>query len=222
MSRNDLTRHSRNRPWRLRLVWLALAATGLATAAFAGADFVAKPDKDAMAHTITRQRVAEGEPAKAPQKRQDTPLTADQMFAAVDSYESDMNKALEHAESLRVKAYRSKDIIRMTCVDEKLGQMKEIVTIARPRFTTIKSAGDDELRLRSQFTTIREGWERVNQLSADMENCMGDTLDNVAIGNLNEEGGPGASIDDPTRPPEPTNILERPGLASPVAGVTNR
>jgi hypothetical protein len=197
-------------------VWLALAATGLATAAFAGADFAAKTDNQAMDRALTRQRVAAGEPAKAPAKRQDSPLTADQMFAALGSYEADMDKALEHGESLRVHAYRSRDIIRMTCVDEKLGQMKEIVGIAKPRFATIKSAANDELRLRSQFTTIREGWERVNQLSADMESCMGDTLDQVAIGKLNEEDtGPGASVDDPTRPPSPTNFIERPGYASP-------
>lgn len=217
MSRNELTRHSRSRPWRLRLVWLALAATGLATAAFAGADFAARSDADLMRRTITRQRVAEGQVAKPPLAREDKPPTAEQMFAALDTYEADMDKAVEHGEKLRIHAYRSKDIIRMTCVDEKLGQMKEVIAIAKPRFTTIKTAAGDELRLRSQFTTIREGWERVNQLAADMESCMGDVLDAVAIGSLpGEQNDPGASIDDPTRPPDPTSVLDRPGLASPV------
>jgi hypothetical protein len=216
MSRNELTRHSRNLFRRTRAVWLALAATGLATAAFAGADFAAKPDS--MQRTIARQRVAAAEDAKAPQQRvrQDTPLTADQMLAAVVSYEADMTKALQHGEALRVNAYRSKDIIRMTCVDEKLGQMKEIMAIAKPRFATIKESTQDELKIRSQFTTIREGWERMNQLSTDMEACMGDVLDQVVIGKLNQEDlGPGASVDDPTMPPNPTQVVERPGYASP-------
>jgi hypothetical protein len=215
MSRDDLTRHFRNRPWRVRAVWLAIAATGLA-AAFAGAEIMATPDTNAMTRTITRQRVAAGEAARPPARESDKPLTPDQIFAAVASYEGDMTKALEHGESLRIHAYRSRDIIRMTCVDEKLGQMKEIMAIAKPRFTTIKNPMNDELQLRSQYTTLREGWERINQLSADMESCMGDSLEAIAAAGIPEEqNGPGAAVDDPTLPPNPTVTLDRPGYASP-------
>src|SRR5204863_8269345 len=116
---------------------------GIATAAFAAVDFTASPDAKLMGRVIMRQRVAAGQPAQAPARvRQDTPLTADQMFASAASYELDMTKALEHAENVRVHAYRARDIIRMTCVDERLGQMKQIMFIAKPRFTTIKLASD--------------------------------------------------------------------------------
>jgi hypothetical protein len=217
MSRNDLTRHWRNRPWRMRAVWLALAATGLATAAFAGADFTGWPDANKLGRTIMRQRVAAGESAGAPARvRQDTPLTADQMFAASATIEVEMQKQIEHAESLRIEAYRTRDIIRMTCVDERLGQMKEVWGIVRPRFTTIKTAVGDELNLRGQFNTIREGADRMNQLSADLEQCTGDTLDSATAGRLpGEENGPGAAVDDPTLPPNPTTTFDRPGYASP-------
>jgi hypothetical protein len=218
MSRNDLTRHWRNRPWRVRAVVLALAATGLATAAFAAADFTGWPDANKLGRTITRQRVAAGEPAKTARARQDTPLTPDQMFAAAASWENEMSKTLEHAETMRLQAYRSRDIIRMTCVDERLGQMKEVWAIVKPRFTTIHAATGDELSLRSQFTTIREGAERIAQLADDLEQCVGDTLDSVSATRLpGEDNGPGAAIDDPTLPPNPTTTpLDRPGYASPM------
>jgi hypothetical protein len=197
-------------------MWLGLAAMGLATAAFADVvDFAAKPDDARMNRAITRQRIAAGQQVQA-RPRQDTPLTVDQMLAAAASYEPEMARALEHGENLRLHAYRARDLIFMTCVDEKLGQIKEILYIAQPRFSTIKTATHDELSMRSQFTTLREGWERINQLSAEMESCIGDGSGPVYLPGLaGEETGPGAAVDDPTMPPNPNNIVDRPGYASP-------
>ena len=88
--------------------------------------------------------------------------------------------------------------------------------LVREQVGATPAATQDELKIRSQFTTIREGWDRMNQLSADMESCMGDVLDTVTMGKLNQEDtGPGAAVDDPTMPPNPTNIVDRPGYASP-------
>jgi hypothetical protein len=190
-------------------------STGLVTA-IAAAQIATQPDQDPMARAIAKQKITVGQPASVAPRRQSQPLSPDQMLTASESYESDIKMALEHGETLRVGAYRSKDIIRMTCVDEKLGQMKEIFGIAKPRFATIKQAGSDEFTMRSQFTTIREGAERVKQLAEEMESCMGDSLDDVTMGKINEEErGPGASIADPTQPPTPTMEVERPGFASP-------
>jgi hypothetical protein len=215
MRRKASTRLSRTLTWRGRALQLAIVSTGLVTA-IAAAQIATQPDENAMSHAITKQKVTVGQPARAAPERQRTPLTPDQMLAAADSYEHEIKQAIEHGETLRIGAYRSKDIIRMTCVDEKLGQMKEIAGIAGPRFATIKQATNDEFNMRSQFTTIREGAERVKQVAEEMEACMGDSLDAVTVGKLNEEEtGPGASIADPTQPPTPTMEVERPGFASP-------
>jgi hypothetical protein len=223
MLRNASTRHSRTRIsraftsrfWRGRALQLAIVSTGLVTA-IAAAQIATKPDQDPMSRAIAKQKVTVGQPANAAPERQRQPLSPEQMLAAAESYDADIKMALEHGETLRVGAYRSKDIIRMTCVDEKLGQMKEISGIAKPRFTTIKQAGIDEFTMRNQFTTIREGAERVKQLAEEMEACVGDALDDVTMGKINEEQrGPGASIADPTQPPTPTIEVERPGFASP-------
>jgi hypothetical protein len=214
MRRKDPGRHSRNILWRGRAVRFALVSTALVTA-IAAAQMSSKPDDGAMGQTITQQKVAAGE-GVPPTVRRDKPLTTDQMLAAASSYEVDMRQAVAHGDASRVSAYRSKDIIRMTCVDDKVGQMKTVLSIAEPRFRSIKATNGDELSLRSHFSTIREGWERIKQLDAEIENCMGDSLDAVAVGLINEEGsGPNASVTDPTQPPAATFVLDRPGQASP-------
>src|SRR5262249_50810634 len=118
MRRNILGRHT----WRARSIWLAIGATGFATA-FATAGMTTKADPSAMKRTITHQRIAPGETAQPPSRDRDAPLSAGEMLTAADAYELDMTKLVEHAETLRIIAYRAHDIIRMTCVDDKLGQM---------------------------------------------------------------------------------------------------
>ena len=170
-----------------------------------------------MAAAIVAQQIADGQGARRPGPGEDKPLTTRmQILAAAAKLEVDMRQAVAHGDASRVSAYRSKDIIRMTCVDDKVGQMKTVLSIAEPRFRSIKVTSGDELSLRSHFSTIREGWERIKQLDAEIENCMGDSLDAVAVGLINEEGsGPNASVTDPTQPPSATFVLDRPGQASP-------
>jgi hypothetical protein len=195
---------------------LALVGTGLATA-LAAAEMVTKPDDVAMARAITRQRIAAAEAPRAAPDRQSRPMTPDDILAASESYENQIKQTLEHGETLRVNAYRLKDIIRITCVDEKLGQMKQIAAIAKPRFTSIKQTVHDQFHMLSQFTVIREGWERISQLAEEMEACTGDSLDAVSAAKIMEEQhGPGEGVADPTLPPNPTtNDVERPAQASP-------
>jgi hypothetical protein len=222
MRRKDQTRYSRDilvraraMLWRGRVVQFAAVCSGL-VATVAAAHIATKFDDATMSREIVSQRVAAAEPEKVVSDHQSKALTPDQMLAAAESYEHEIEQAVEHGETLRVSSYHSKDIIRLTCVDEKLGQMKQIATIAKPRFVSIKQAGQDELHMRSQFTIIREGGERIKELSKEMETCTGDSLDEVSATKINEEGyRPGTATDDPTSPPAPTNVVERPPAASP-------
>jgi hypothetical protein len=214
MGRKDPARHARNILWRGRAVKLALVGTGLVTA-LAGAQMAAKPDDAAMARTIKQQQVAEGQ-APTPPKETGKAMTPDEMLAAAVTYEAEMNRAFEHAEAARVSARRSRDIIRMTCVDDKHGQMRQVMVIAKPRFTTIKGLESDEFHMRAQFTIIREGAERMRQLSDELEACTGDSLQGVGDIRLeDEQHGPGGAVTDPTLPANPTLDLARPEQASP-------
>jgi hypothetical protein len=200
-----------------RAVQLALLGTGLVTA-IAAAQIVAKPAGDDMDKAVAKQQIAEGQAVTPQLGRGDrpAPMTNDQMLTSAASYEGEMNQAVAHGETQRLNAYRSKDIIRMTCIDDKLGQMKEVVLIAKPRFTSIKESVNDSFNLRAQFTTIQTGWERVNKLAKEIEVCVGDSLDATDLGIINEaRPDPSHAIDDPNRPADPTSTIDRPTEASP-------
>lgn len=210
MRRNLRGRHT----WRTSALWLAIVGTGLATA-IATAGMTTKDDAKAMTRAITRQRVVAGLAADAPAPKKESPFTADEMLAAAASFEQEMNTVLAHGETLRIAAYRSRDIIRMNCIDDKLGQIMTIITIAKPRFTTIKGLTGDLFHMRADFTTIREGAERVKELVGELESCLGDVLDATTLDKLGQENTPGSAETDPTLPPEPSHQVDRPGNASP-------
>jgi hypothetical protein len=214
MGRTDPARHSRNILWRGRAVKLALAGTGLATA-LAGAQMATKPDDSAMSRAITQQQVAAGQPPKAA-KDNGKPMSPEEMLAGAETYESQMTRAIEHGEALRASSRRTKDIIRTTCIEDKVGQMKQVFAIAKPRFSTIKDLTGDEFHMRAQFIVIREGADRLRQLADELEACTGDSAEMVGDIRLDDEQHlPGAGVTDPTLPADPQQDLQRPGQASP-------
>jgi hypothetical protein len=137
------------------------------------------------------------------------------MIELVGRYDAESKTAYEHAENTRIAAYRTRDIIRMTCIEDKLTQMKDIINVATPRLLAFPSMASDELRMRQHFLVLQQARNRVTELASEVEACMGDVLDAVTVGRLREETPPTDSIFDPTRPPTPTQEIDRPGEASP-------
>ena len=202
-----------------RGVWIlrgALATLGLAGAVYA-ADQATAPAPADVGTTITNQKVKQGElvkPAEDPEHQADK-LSPEQMTALVGKYDTESKVAYEHGETTRIQAYRSRDIIRMTCVDDKLTQMKEVLLSVTPRQQAFARLGDDELRMRQHFVVLQQARNRVMELAAEILVCMGDTLDAVSNGRIREETPTSDPVLDPTRPPSPTRDIERPGEASP-------
>jgi hypothetical protein len=209
------TRVDRNRR-RRKIVALSLAVGGLVTAICA-AELAATPDdQSAVARTITRQQIRNGRRVAQGghfDEHQSKALDRQQMTEMAGGYEAEMRKVQEHAEEVRVAAYRSRDIIRMTCIDDKLNQIRSVIQIVEPRFVSIHLVQHDELTLRGQFSQIQQAAEHVRALSADVEMCLGDTLDMVSAGRINEEA-PTTVVTDPTRPADPGSIIDRPPEAS--------
>ncbi|HVU51392.1 MAG TPA: hypothetical protein VHL80_11930 [Polyangia bacterium] len=195
---------------------MALAIVGTAfVTALAAAQMAAKTDDAAMSRTIAQQQVAAGQ-VPAAVKDKNKPISPDEMLAGAETYEQEFNRTLEHAEAARASARRSRDIIRTTCVEDKVGQMKQVMAIAKPRLTTIKGLTGDEFHMRAQYTILREGAERMRQLNDELEQCAGDTAGSVGDIRLEDErNGPGSSITDPTLPATPGIDVQRPGQASP-------
>jgi hypothetical protein len=201
------------------MVWLALGTALLVTAGAAAQIAAQSDDSDALARTITEQRVQSGElvPRHDQVEHQLKALTPEQMIDLTGTYESEIRAALEHAETVRVSAYHSKDIIRMTCIEDKLLQMKAVLSIVEPRFITIHLVKHDLFRMRAQFSLIQQAHERVDELTKAIEVCMGDILDVVTAGNIDQEKPAPANEVDPTRPAETRNGGSSPDDRPPAA-----
>jgi hypothetical protein len=198
------------------LALLAVVGIGLLTA-LAAAQIAAGPnDPEALERTIAQQRIQGGVLVGAEPiiEHQEEPHTPGQMLDLSGQYEADMRKALDHGETMRVVAYRSRDIIRMTCIDDRLNQIRTVIRVVEPRFTTIHMVKRDVLTMRGQFSVIHQAWERVRVLTAQIEACLGDTLDLVTGGRIDEEATTPNDVNDPTRPQESSKAVDRPPEAS--------
>jgi hypothetical protein len=197
-----------------RTLKITVALCGLAGGVYA-ADQATQPAQPDLNQTIVQQLVNEGQVANAaPNAPADNPYTTAQMLILAPKYTADMQTALEHAQDVRILAYRSRDIIRMTCVDDKIGQMKTLANLASTPMLMLRTFKDQPIVMREQFDVIGRAHERVNQLAAEVDACMGDNLEAVSTGKIQEEQEP-TNVNDPTRPPSPTTPIERPPEASP-------
>jgi hypothetical protein len=203
------------KPGRRWILQGALATLGLAGAVYAADQVTAPPPPDDVGQTITNQKVKQGELVKPEDlEHQAEKLSHEQMMVLVAKYDTESKAAYEHAETTRIQAYRSRDIIRMTCIDDKITQMKEILIVSGPRQLAFPRLAADDLKTRQHFLVLQQARNRMMELAAEVQACMGDTLDAVSIGRLKEER-PSDQIYDPTRPAAPTRDIERPGEASP-------
>jgi len=198
-----------------RTLKLTVALCGLGAGAVYAADQAAQPPQPDINQTIVQQMVNEGQVANAaPNAPADNPYTVQQMLILAPKYTADMQTAIEHAQDVRVMAYRSHDIIRMTCIDDKVNQMKTLVNMASTPMLMLRTFKDQPIVMREQFDVIGRAHDRVSQLGAEVDACMGDNLEAVSTGKIQEEQEP-TNVNDPTRPPSPTTPIERPPEASP-------
>ena len=56
-------------------------------------------------------------------EHQAQPFTPEQMISLSEQYQVEMKAAVDRVETLRMQAYKSRDLIRMTFLDDKLTQI---------------------------------------------------------------------------------------------------
>src|SRR5215471_4954493 len=150
-------RIGRSRRRHIVVVALGIAGAGLATAVWATTAGTSD-DPEALSRTIKAQKIRAGFRIadQSLTEHQIKALSSDQMIELAARYDVEMHTLLERAEIVRVSAYRSRDIIRMSCIEDKLAQMRAVIRIAEPRFLTIKTVKSEELNERSQFSIIQQ------------------------------------------------------------------
>jgi hypothetical protein len=199
-----------------RTIRIAVALCGLAGGVYA-AEEATTPAGPTLEQTIAQQLVQEGQVAQ--QKGATAEIehyTPDQMMALASSYDQEMRRSVDHAQDVKILAYRSHDIIRMTCIDDKVDQIKQVITLTESRYLMLRSFKSQVIIMQSQFAIISAAHARVRELTSEIDACMGDSLDAVSIGRIEEETtAPTNAINDPTRPQSSITSIERPPEASP-------
>jgi hypothetical protein len=203
------------RPRNRIFIKVVLATFGLAGVVYA-ADQITEPGADGdIDKVITQQRVSDGQVAgRGVDEHQRQPLTPDQMIDLAGQYGEQMKAAAEHAETMRIEAYRNRDMIRMACIDDKLSQMRTVMKIAEPRLTDLGGFRDEKLVMQQHFSIVRQARDRVGELSVEVEGCSGDNVDPMYIPKTPVVAPSENAVDDPTRPPSPSNDIARPPEAS--------
>ncbi len=199
-----------------RIVKICVAVCGLAGGVYA-AEEATSPTGPTLEQTIAQQLVSEGQAAhESGATKEIENYTPEQMLAMATVYDQEMRRAIDHAQDVKILAYRTHDIIRMTCIDDKVDQIKQVITLTESRYLMLRSFKSQVIVMQSQFAIISAAHQRVTQLSAEIDACMGENLDAVSIGRIQEETVPGANtVNDPTRPQSSIQEIERPAEASP-------
>jgi len=120
------------------------------------------------------------------------------MQAQTKAYLQAMEDALKHMVGLQEIARRTKDVIKLNCVNDKLVSEKQIINIADIANNNMKEAiarGDEEARYH-EFGRITIANNQSQQLVAEAEVCIGQELTFL--------GATTVTVEEPNVPEDPT------------------
>jgi hypothetical protein len=149
-------------------------------------------------------------------------LAPDEMLAQARSYFQSMGDVVKRIQLLQEQSKRSKDIIRLNCVTDKLVQGKVNINIAEQSMAALQDsiARADEGGRTHEFTRLTIVNQKLSVLGAEAENCIGEDLSFVGATRVDVDVDPNIPQTDPTQPPAPGTDIERPGEASGMTGMT--
>ncbi len=139
------------------------------------------------------------------------------MISLSEQYQVEMKAAVDRVETLRMQAYKSRDLIRMTFLDDKLTQISVVVKMAEPSAKALAHE-TESLTMRAHFSLVQQARDRAKEILADAEAAVGEDIGTVSAGTPQGEETQSSVANDPTRPGAAIHDLEtgdRPGEASP-------
>jgi hypothetical protein len=139
-------------------------------------------------------------------------LNHDEMLSLIRKYAAEIVEAVALGESERNQAMRAKDAIKLTCIQERLANLKIMKRLSDERLAASERPRirGDELNLRHEFRGVELGHQRVLQLRRELLGCAGESLE-VSVG---YDRLP-TVIEDPTGAHVPPPPVDRPPPASP-------
>jgi hypothetical protein len=161
---------------------------------------------------------AQGAPAPAPpaseeQIRNAGRLSPEQQGQEAIKYLGQMRTIQTRVEQLREQALKSKDVIRLNCVNEKLTEIKGNINVGERAHNDMGRAGQDAPERTHQFTKVATIQQKVVILGQEAEQCVGEDIRYTGTTTVVTETPPGLP-DDPTRVDPPQPFIPRPPDAS--------
>lgn len=175
---------------------------------------------------FTASATAQGPGMAAPDARDlrkvDMPLGkeaeigAEKMFEQAKMYMQKMQDTLRRGEKQREDAKRRKDLVKLNCLNEKLGQSAGHVRDAEQALVALSDAvvRNDSGERKHEFSRIRIYYQKVLVLGAEADNCAGEENSYVGPAQIEVDVDPTIPQGDPTDPG-----LPRPNFTTPPPGV---
>jgi len=143
--------------------------------------------------------------------------SAEEQLSAVRTDLSGMDKSQDRVDRMYLKAKKEKDIIKTSCVHEKLVRIKNYIALAREQFSRYlmeKASGETStsVPLRQKISMFKE---RVDEMVVEAEQCAGEAIAVTDKPQVTETVDPKIPRDDPTQPSGAIWVMPRPPEGSP-------
>lgn len=169
-------------------VLIALLGPSVASGAKPGR----RPDGRSSRSPVSDGRpLIEVEPSTGPAVMRDPAILGKaEMLSLVRKYADDITSALVDGDLQREAAAHTRDVIKLTCIQDRLSNMKRVKSFADQSLTA--TARDDiqadDLNLRHEFRGVELAHERVAELHRELLECVGESLEVVLP--PGDSGGP--------------------------------
>jgi len=127
----------------------------------------------------------------------------------------------QRVDSMLEEARRERDIIRVTCLNDKLTQLNANLTIAEQRLSSLRQAlsAQDSDSADHEFTVMTVLGQKFNVLEQEANQCIGQDIFETGTTQNSTSIDPNAPDEDPTVIPDPP-IVEVPFIPPPLSPTT--
>jgi preprotein translocase subunit SecF len=149
--------------------------------------------------------------------RKSITLTPQETLTQSKDYYKKMQETQRRVLSLQTKAMKDKDMVKLNCVNDKLTQLQGHMKVTDQSMSslTLDIAKSDDTARQHEFTRITILYQKVVTLGTEAEQCIGEDVSYVGATRVDVEIDPSIPPEDPTDPPLPVPVVERPPEASP-------
>jgi hypothetical protein len=156
--------------------------------------------------------------ASAPRPEKGSDLSDQEKMSRSSEHLGAMRKLLSEVLKKLEQARDSKDVVKLNCVNEKLTQIKGLIRIAEQADIALQEAiaKREASSGQHEFTKVDIANDKVRQLRAEAEECIGLSVFEVGQTEVKVEVPQDLPSLDPTKPTPISPVIVRPPPASPT------